>query len=379
MLKSIKFLSEKSRGRVGKCSTFVCSVILRRYSLQEVPWRRIHNVIAHAMSVCVDYGNKVMDTRLPQPAGCGDKYDVSGLGSRLLRCALNDGASNGEGLHRPWCNKILGTRPRMTGGRGAGFARLLYRYTSRNDGASNGEELHRPWCNKILGTDCASRPRMTGGRGANSFGRSMIEMLGVLAIIGVLSVGGIAGYSKAMEKWKAERLVSEYSNLILGLLANVGEFQNMSKTAEYDTQIGLAQYVQAASLVPQTWKYIRDSRMYDSEGNPILMFSRRNRLVIDIYIGTELNEGNNISGKSKGFSVTLCREIMQNLTKPLSSSLQFSRFYQWSKMEDSSVYWGDAGCSAGRKCLRDLTVSEINDICKSCDKDSEACGINLEF
>ena len=33
-------------------------------------------------------------------------------------------------------------------------------------------------------------------------GRSMIEMLGVLAIIGVLSVGGIAGYYKAMEKFK---------------------------------------------------------------------------------------------------------------------------------------------------------------------------------
>ena len=33
-------------------------------------------------------------------------------------------------------------------------------------------------------------------------GRSMVEMLGVLAIIGVLSVGGIAGYSKAMTKFK---------------------------------------------------------------------------------------------------------------------------------------------------------------------------------
>lgn len=32
-------------------------------------------------------------------------------------------------------------------------------------------------------------------------GRSMIEMLGVLAIIGILSVGGIAGYSKAMLMW----------------------------------------------------------------------------------------------------------------------------------------------------------------------------------
>ena len=29
-------------------------------------------------------------------------------------------------------------------------------------------------------------------------GRSIVEMLGVLAIIGVLSVGAIAGYSKAM-------------------------------------------------------------------------------------------------------------------------------------------------------------------------------------
>ena len=36
----------------------------------------------------------------------------------------------------------------------------------------------------------------------NNAGRSMIEMLGVLAIIGVLSVGGIAGYSKAMTKFK---------------------------------------------------------------------------------------------------------------------------------------------------------------------------------
>lgn len=37
----------------------------------------------------------------------------------------------------------------------------------------------------------------------NQYGRSMIEMLGVLAIIAVLSVGGIAGYSKAMMKWRS--------------------------------------------------------------------------------------------------------------------------------------------------------------------------------
>ena len=49
-------------------------------------------------------------------------------------------------------------------------------------------------------------------------GRSMIEMLGVLAIIAVLSVGGIAGYSKAMEKYKINKLITDYNNLIFGLL-----------------------------------------------------------------------------------------------------------------------------------------------------------------
>jgi len=39
----------------------------------------------------------------------------------------------------------------------------------------------------------------------NESGRSMIEMLGVLAIIGVLSVGGIAGYSKAMMKYRINK------------------------------------------------------------------------------------------------------------------------------------------------------------------------------
>ena len=39
-------------------------------------------------------------------------------------------------------------------------------------------------------------------------GRSMVEMLGVLAIIGVLSVGGIAGYSKAMTKFKINKSLS---------------------------------------------------------------------------------------------------------------------------------------------------------------------------
>ena len=52
----------------------------------------------------------------------------------------------------------------------------------------------------------------------NCIGRSMIEMLGVLAIIGVLSVGGIAGYSKAMTKFKTNKMIDEYNSIAFNLV-----------------------------------------------------------------------------------------------------------------------------------------------------------------
>ena len=42
-------------------------------------------------------------------------------------------------------------------------------------------------------------------------GRSMVEMLGVLAIIGVLSIGGIAGYTMAMNRYKANEILNAAS------------------------------------------------------------------------------------------------------------------------------------------------------------------------
>lgn len=48
----------------------------------------------------------------------------------------------------------------------------------------------------------------------NQSGRSMVEMLGVLAIVAVLSVGGIAGYSKAMAKFKISKTLDQVSTLV---------------------------------------------------------------------------------------------------------------------------------------------------------------------
>ena len=51
----------------------------------------------------------------------------------------------------------------------------------------------------------------------NESGRSMVEMLGVLAIIGVLSVGGIAGYKMAMDKILMNKISILFEEMMLAL------------------------------------------------------------------------------------------------------------------------------------------------------------------
>ena len=47
----------------------------------------------------------------------------------------------------------------------------------------------------------------------NQTGRSMIETLGVLAIVGVVSIGGIAAFSQAMMKSKVNKTLQQLSTI----------------------------------------------------------------------------------------------------------------------------------------------------------------------
>ena len=198
-------------------------------------------------------------------------------------------------------------------------------------------------------------------------GRSMIEMLGVLAIIGVLSVGGIAGYSKAMEKFKVNKAISEYSLLIFGILEHLDDLR---PTACDNTNFcGLASYYQAANLLPGNWIVTDDAHIFDSNGNMIFTFVRNKRIGFDLYLGAA-------TGSSK-FPQKLCKELFTNLVKPLHSSLYHAGI--WGNVNGGNYLYGDNICQTdGLKCLRDISLSEINSLCESC-ADGEACCIGIEF
>ncbi len=81
----------------------------------------------------------------------------------------------------------------------------------------------------------ASFPRMRESKQADSeSGRSMVEMLGVLAIMGVLAIGGIAGYRYAMDKYNANEILNEVrkravtasQQRILGRSIDLSEWSN---------------------------------------------------------------------------------------------------------------------------------------------------------
>jgi len=63
----------------------------------------------------------------------------------------------------------------------------------------------------------------------NESGRSMVEMLGVLAIVGVLSVGGLAGYTTAMAKYRATEIMNSISLTLV-------EAETQGKTVNYVDQ-----------------------------------------------------------------------------------------------------------------------------------------------
>ena len=138
--------------------------------------------------------------------------------------------------------------------RGEGFV-LLRRYTPRND--------------------------------VCSAGRSMIEMLGVLAIIAVLSVGGIAGYSKAMEKFKVNKLIGEYNMLVFGIMEHKENIMNTDENL-----LNLIQLVKQLNIVPETWKIV-GGRLDDGFGNLVFPYFAKkglwnidkDRFAIDLNLG----------------------------------------------------------------------------------------------
>lgn len=70
----------------------------------------------------------------------------------------------------------------------------------------------------------------------NETGRSMVEMLGVLAIIGVLSIGGLVGYKYAWAWYRANEVINEVKKRAI-IVSQQKVLKNASSLDEFNTSI----------------------------------------------------------------------------------------------------------------------------------------------
>lgn len=69
----------------------------------------------------------------------------------------------------------------------------------------------------------------------NEQGRSMVEMLGVLAIIGVIAVGALAGYAQAILKFRTTQTADEIQTLADEIFQTYSWMRTYPDKGKYDT------------------------------------------------------------------------------------------------------------------------------------------------
>ncbi len=191
-------------------------------------------------------------------------------------------------------------------------------------------------------------------------GRSMVEMLGVLAIIGVLSVGAIAGYSKAMMKYKLNKQAEQISSILDYVNIHMGEFKR-SKTSISANMIPI---LTKLNIIPK--EMIRENSVY------AVYDAFNTAMYIQNYtIGDGDYHFEFLFYLNKG-KKDACMNLF-NIAKAQRGQLWRTKF-QTVKGEaagEANSVWGDAYCESDRKCLKDLTVAEMENYCTVCeDKDS---------
>ena len=205
---------------------------------------------------------------------------------------------------------------------------------------------------------------------ASSSGRSMVEMLGVLAIIGVLSVGAIAGYSKAMMKYKLNKQAEAINLLLNNAIQNTKRFQNNSTL---DKPEMYAQIMDKLGLLPDGIELSSSNATYLTDK----MFG--NSLWIYAY-PSQYGMGYEFSRHSD--KKEICRNLL-NVYKANSSELYYvvsDRYYQPDEGDSSEEnysksgsYYGDAYCKEGNNCLRSISLNDIDLLCHQCAEDSTQC------
>ncbi|MBR2299415.1 MAG: hypothetical protein IJ870_02430 [Alphaproteobacteria bacterium] len=192
----------------------------------------------------------------------------------------------------------------------------------------------------------------------NSKGRSMVEILGVLAIIGVLSAGALAGYNKAMMQHKLNKNAEEVGYLLSTVIYNSDKLK--------DASFSLISELKALGALKEDIRTVGEgTRFYDSLQNEVWFEHPLNDFTAYcIYL------------PQSDFRVQVCLNYI-NVFKSFADDLDIVEVMQAEKVDESGnnrVRKAFAGqnCNTGN-CLATMTNSDILSLCHDFCSDAPTC------
>ena len=185
-------------------------------------------------------------------------------------------------------------------------------------------------------------------------GRSMVEMLGVLAIIGVLSVGAIAGYSKAMMKYKLNKQAEQLNTVINAVARNIHGFDNLK--GSYDANQYITSYFIKMGELPKEMIISGDNdRIYDIWKNKYFITLTSQWIAIYVFM--------NRDSKSTE-TLEMCRNILVTAKENSDNIRHVNLMSGFASDEQiSEFFMGDRFCLSGSICLRNITLDNIYSAC----------------
>ena len=225
-------------------------------------------------------------------------------------------------------------------------------------------------------------------------GRSMIEMLGVLAIIGVLSVGGIQGFSKAMETYQSHKQLEQINSLIYHILELRDTFKQDYRNQSTTRINGLMGAINALGYLPDDMKLISNETAQDRFGNKFILsygidtcrqpddsFAPCSSVAFHLQINLKtINNTFSLSSENQ------CKNIIKAVTAFDAENGNINRFElrNQADINDShytrdGLIYGRQYCSNSRKnCFKNMTPIKMTQFCKSCTTENK-CDLVLYF
>ncbi len=199
----------------------------------------------------------------------------------------------------------------------------------------------------------------------NELGRSMVEMLGVLAIIGVLSVGAIAGYSKAMLKYKLNKQADQITFIMDNLLIHADEFSRDRGNISTDPGKFMS-LIKKMNIIPDEMiRTDNDVSIYDALGNQTKVEYVKEQ------VGTYFSMNIVVSKRD----IDVCFNIAKLMQQRSASLWHFSFLLDGGTILATD---GDEYCTDNRDCLKDLKLTDMQEYCRTCQQ-SGYCRIGFSW